>query len=467
MERKPIIGLETHVQLDTVSKLFCACSTNAAEPNSSTCPVCLGMPGSKPVLNRKAVEFALRIAVALNCIINSQFFFSRKTYFYPDMAKNYQITQYEVPVGVNGFVQLKSGKKIRIRRIHLEEDPAALVHDAGISASRHSLVDYNRSGIPLVEIVSEPDIGNPNEARDFLDQLVLILGYLGVFRLGVNAMKVDCNVSLQGHERVEVKNITGTRAAEKALGYEIKRQSSVIADGGKIARETRGFDEQTLSTKSLRLKEQEEDYGYIFDADLAMVELSEKEIAEIKTGLPELHWQRAKRFVEEYGIDAYTAEVLASAFSLSNLFLELAKRVQPKLAAAFLTREVSAILNRDNLFLEELKLEPEAITELLKLLEQQKITEKNAKEAMIAYVHKKILPIDFIAREGLLKDLDSEETYKIIERVLGENQGAVSDYRQGAQKAMNFLVGIVMRETSGKADPKTVQRMIEERLKGE
>ena len=220
-----MIGLECHVQLATESKLFCHCPTAAEQPNSACCPICLGHPGSKPTLNAKALEYSIKVALALNCQINNEFFFSRKTYFYPDMSKNFQITQYEIPIGVNGVLTLSSGKKVRIRRVHLEEDPAALVHEAGMHASDYCLVDYNRSGIPLVEVVTEPDLTSPQEARDFLDQLTTVLSYLRVYSLSTGTLKADCNASVYGNSRVEVKNVTGKKGVEKALGFEIGRAS--------------------------------------------------------------------------------------------------------------------------------------------------------------------------------------------------------------------------------------------------
>ena len=261
---KPIIGLEVHVQLSTESKLFCGCNSHASEqPNSAVCQVCLGMPGSKPVLNKKAVDNALKIALALNCDINSEFFFSRKTYFYPDMSKNFQITQYEIPLGKNGFIVLKSGKKIRIRRVHLEEDPASLVHEGGLGQATATLIDYNRSGCPLVEIVTEPDISSPEEARQLLDHLLAILNYLNVFVLGKDILKVDSNVSIEGSERVEVKNVTGFRSVEKALAFEITRQLSVLAKGEKVKRHTMAFDEETQTKFKQEMKKYKLDSFYI------------------------------------------------------------------------------------------------------------------------------------------------------------------------------------------------------------
>lgn len=461
----PVMGLEVHVQLDTQSKLFCGCSTAEAEPNSHCCETCLGMPGSKPVLNRKAVDFALKLCLALGCRVNNEFFFSRKTYFYPDLAKDYQITQFEIPVGENGSVKLPSGKTIRIRRIHLEEDPAALVHEGGIHGSAYSLIDYNRSGIPLCEIVTEPDFGKPEETREFLDELLKMLEYLEVFEQGKNTLKVDSNASIEGSERVEVKNISGFRFVEKALEFEIARQRKVLSAGKKVERETRSFDEKGLVTKRLRLKETEDDYGYIFDSDLVKTVVLEAELHEIKKGLPELHSNKAGRFGREFGLDDYTAKVLSSDATLGRLFEETAKGVEPKLAASFLTRELLAIANRSGLDLKRLNLEPAKIAGLLRLLEQGKVSEKNAKEAMIAYVNEKAEPLDFLKKNDLLKDAGSGDVDAAIARVVAANPAAAADYKNGGEKALNFLVGLAMRELRGKADAKQLGEKFAKLLK--
>ncbi|MFH1256865.1 MAG: Asp-tRNA(Asn)/Glu-tRNA(Gln) amidotransferase subunit GatB [Candidatus Diapherotrites archaeon] len=464
-EGKAVIGLECHVQLHTASKLFCGCTTKATEPNSATCEICLGMPGSKPSLNEKALEFGLRVALALNCEINREFFFSRKTYFYPDLAKNFQITQFEIPLAKNGFVKLRSGKTVVIRRVHLEEDPAALVHEGGMASANYSLVDYNRSGIPLVEIVTEPVIDSPAEAREFLDELLNILNYLGVFVQGEDTLKVDSNISIKGSERVEVKNISGFQAVEKALLFEIERQRKALGKGGKVEREVRSFDEATGSTRSLRKKEFEEDYGYIFEPDLPSIELSEKQISDVKNALPELPQEKAQRLEKQFGLPAYDAKVLSSDISLAGLFDETAKTIDPKLSAKFLTRELLAILNHGNLSLSQLRLEANEITALLELLEKGMVSEKNAKEAMIKYVNEKIPPKEFLQKNNLLKDMKSDETAAIVEKVLNENPQAVEDLKKGETKALNFLVGLVMRQTKGKAEAREVQRMIEEMMK--
>jgi len=463
-EQKVVIGLECHVQLDTESKLFCSCPTTAEQPNSSCCEICLGMPGSKPVLNKKALDYALAVSLALNCHVNSEFFFSRKTYFYPDMSKNFQITQYEIPVGVNGFLTLSSGKKIRIRRVHLEEDPAALVHEGSMAMSRQTLVDYNRSGIPLVEIVTEPDLDSPQEARDFLDQISTVLQYLKVFDAQQGTLKVDSNISLQGSERVEVKNITGKKGVEKALVFEAVRQKGMIAKGEQIVRETRSFNEGTNTTKSMRTKETEDDYGYIFEPDLTAFELGRKYLEGIKSGLPELHDAKAKRFMEQYGLEEYSARVIAANHLLGEMFEEVAKQVDASLSAKFLSRELLGILNYNRISFDDANVEAAEIAQLLKMVANNEVSEKNAKEALIKYVLEKVSPSEYIESQGLKKDIDEQGLTEAVEKVLGENAKAVTDLKAGEKKALHFLVGKVMQLTKGKAEAREVQKMIEKNL---
>ncbi|MBN1941632.1 MAG: Asp-tRNA(Asn)/Glu-tRNA(Gln) amidotransferase subunit GatB [Candidatus Diapherotrites archaeon] len=464
MSSQIIIGLECHVQLNTDSKLFCSCTTKyGGEPNSACCPVCLGMPGSKPVLNKKALDYALKVALALNCRINEKFFFSRKTYFYPDMSKNFQITQYEIPVGEKGFVQLQSGKKIGIARIHLEEDPAALVHESGMHSSNYCLVDYNRSGIPLIEVVTEPDIASPQEAREFLDQLTTILCYLDVFDFEAGTLKADCNLSIKGNERVEIKNVTGKRNVEKALDFEAKRQAEAISTGKAIVRETRAFDEAKQITRSLRKKETEADYGYVFDADLTAFEISENELEKIREELPELHTDKAKRLVQEFGITEYDAKVISSDKFLSELFEEFAKNVSPK-TATFAVSGISSIAHYENKEVEEIadKIKVPELTALSRLLESGKINEKIFKEAAIAHVTLGKNPVEFVKKNNLFKDLDESNLKASVEKVVAANKSAFDDYKSGNEKALNFIVGLVMRETKGKADARAVKKLLEE-----
>ncbi|MFH1392024.1 MAG: Asp-tRNA(Asn)/Glu-tRNA(Gln) amidotransferase subunit GatB [Candidatus Diapherotrites archaeon] len=430
-------------------------------PNTRTCEICLGMPGSKPVLNKKAVDYALMVAMALGCKINKEFFFSRKTYFYPDLAKDYQITQYEVPVGEKGVLEV-DGKKIRITRVHLEEDPASLIHESGTKQSNYSLIDYNRSGIPLVEIVTEPDLESPEQARHFLDKMLTILNYLGVYTHGESVLKADCNLSIKGSERVEVKNVTGFKAVELALKAEEQRQREMIESKEKIVRETRGFDAETNSTYSMRKKETEEDYGYIADPDLPKVELNDEWLEEIKKSMPELAGEKAKRFVKKFGLKEYDAKVIASDKTLSELF-EKAAKVDPQLAVRFISRELMGILNYNKLKIENTKVSAEGVIGLIKLVKEGKVSDKNAKESLIKYVIDGIEPKEFLEKNNLLIDSSSGDVEKIVKEVVVENKTVFEEYKAGNSKSLNFLIGQVMRKMKGKADARQVQKILEEK----
>lgn len=461
MTPKPVIGLEIHVQLHTQSKLFCGCTTRGKEPNSATCPICLGHPGAKPVLNKTALDFALKIALALNCTINESVSFSRKTYFYPDLSKNFQITQYELPLGENGFLELESGKKIHITRVHLEEDPAALIHE-----TNYCLVDYNRCGIPLAEIVTEPDLSSPQEAREFMNKLLNLLNYLEVFMLGDDVLKADCNISLHGFERVEVKNVSGFKNIEKALEYEIERQHRLLLNDEKIVRETRGFSEERNTTYALRTKETEEDYGYIFEPDLTPIAFESRQINELKKTLPELPEQKAKRFQKQFGLSEYDANVLCSHKKIGDLFESIVhQKIAPKLAAVFLTREILGIIHYNKLDVTEVELDAKNLGELLELLEHNRVSEKNAKQAAIEFVLRKTPPKNYLEKNNLLMDTSSSEIEKVVERILNQNTQAVSDFLAGNPKSLNFLIGLAMRELKGKAEPRDIQRLIEEKTK--
>ncbi|MFH1587486.1 MAG: Asp-tRNA(Asn)/Glu-tRNA(Gln) amidotransferase subunit GatB [Candidatus Diapherotrites archaeon] len=458
-----LVGLESHLSLNCATKLLCPCPvvSKEAEPNTSTCPTCLGHPGSKPVLNRKSVDIAIKLALALNCKIEKEIVFSRKTYFYPDMPKNFQITQYEVPLGREGFIELDSGKKIRITRVHLEEDPGALVHEAGIGASNYVLVDYNRAGVPLCEIVTEPDISTKEEAKEYLDKLKAIIDYLDIFDSEKGSIKTDTNVSIEGGERVEIKNVSGVLSGVfVAIDSELRRQQKVIEDGGKVIRETRAFDEATGTTSPLRKKETESDYGYIAEPDLTKIELDPNWIATIKKQLPELPAQKAKRFQKEFKLSDYDAKVISSDLLLSQIFESAAKEVNPSLAAKFLSRELLGILNYNNLNLRALNLDAKEIINLLKLLQGGNVSEKNAKEAMIKYCNEQITPEKFLREGNLLIDLKTGDVEKVVKEVMKKNPQAVEELKQGKDKALNFLIGASMRELKGKANAREIEKII-------
>ncbi len=463
-ETSVIIGLEIHAYLGTESKLFCSCSTSATIPNTSCCPICLGHPGSKPVLNEKAVELATKVGLALNCVINEDFFFSRKTYFYPDMAMNYQITQYEVPIAGKGEVTLPSGKKVRIRRAHIEWDPAALVHPDGMGKSNYVLIDYNRSGLPLIEIVTEPDLSSPAEAREFMNNLENILSYLHVLRPDTT-LKVDCNISINGGLRTEIKNVSGYAAAEKALTYELARQKMEVKAGRVIEQHTRAFNAETNTTVPLRKKETEDDYGYIFDPDLVKVSLTKDYLIKVKAEMPELPEQKAKRLMQQFGFSEYDARVLCGDFNLGKIFDSLIeKKADPTISARILTREVLSVLNHDALSFADVTIKAEDLVGLVELIKSGKVSDKNSKQSIINYISgDKSTPVDYLKKNNLLIS-ESIDLDAIVDKIICANDKAVLDFKSGNEKSLNFLAGLVMRETKGTVSPQKVQEVLKLKL---
>jgi len=466
---KATIGLEIHIQLKTRSKLFCSCSTeiDGLPPNTSVCPICLGYPGSKPKLNRKAVEHGIAIALALESNVMPIIRFSRKNYFYPDLAKNYQITQYEVPLATGGHLTV-GGHSIGITRIHLEEDPAKLIHVGGsIMNSRGTLIDYNRSGLPLVEIVTEPDIESTEEARDFLKKLVLLLDHLGVYDpSGEASLRVDANISIDGGPRVEVKNITGFRNVEKALNYEVVRQRSAANMGLPVLRETRHFDSGTGVTASLRLKEEEEDYGYISEPDLPPVYLGEEWVNRIKASMPELPDQRIKRLVNQYGITRLQSDIIVNSGLDMSVFYEKCCELYPdaKRVANWLVTYLLKSLNYEGVSLKESKVSPETFIELLVMIDEGVISERLAKELIKDYVKTGKSPRALMEENGLAL-LPIEELRLVVHSVVDENPKAVTDYMQGRTKAVEYLIGQVLRRVQARAKAKTVRELVLEALK--
>ncbi len=461
--RSIVIGLEIHAELNTKSKLFCSCpTTGSEEPNTRTCEVCLGHPGSKPVINKKAIEYAIKLALALNCKISPEIRMSRKSYFYPDMAKNYQISQYEVPLGESGKLELKEGKKIGITRVHIEEDPASIVHPAGIQESAYVMVDYNRSGNPLVEIVSEPDMDSPEQARDFMKQLITILSYLEIFDENEGIIKADANISIKesGYIRAEVKNITGFKDIERALFYEVDRQRKEISEGKKIVQETRAWNSNKGITFSLRTKETEEDYGYIIDPDLTLIEISREWVKKIKEEMPELAQDKVSKFISKHKIDKIDAEVLAAEKELAELFERVATEIDPVLAARWLRRELMRVLNYNKKTLKDIELDEKQLKVLLSLVENKKITETTGQKLMEKLVEKKFDVLEYVKKEGLEAVSDIGELEKFCKEAISENKNAVDEFKSGKEKALNFIVGQVMKKTKGKARPKEVNEII-------
>ena len=463
-----IIGLECHVELDTNTKLFCGCPTKGSEePNTRVCETCLGHPGSKPVLNKKAVEYALKLCLALNCKISKELIFSRKSYFYPDMAKNYQISQYEIPLGSNGSLKLRSGKEIGIIRVHMEEDPASLVHPAGMQESAYVLVDYNRSGNPLLEIVTEPELESAAEARDFMKQLITILDYLGIFDINSGIIKADANVSIKesGFVKQEVKNITGFKEIERALNYEIARQKEAVMEGKKIQQETRAWDSEKGITFTLRKKETEEDYGYILDPDLVKTEISKEMVGRIKKEMPELAHDKVKKFVSKHKIKKEDAEIIAAEKALAEMFEKVAEEVDPVLAAKWLRRELVRVLNYNKKELHEVEMDEKHMVQLLKLVEGKKITDNVASTILEKLIEKPFDVKEYVRKEGLEAVSDVWELEKYCKEAVSENAKAVEDYKKGEDKALNFIVGAVMRKSKGKASPKEVNEIIKNLIK--
>ncbi|MBW2995746.1 Asp-tRNA(Asn)/Glu-tRNA(Gln) amidotransferase subunit GatB [Candidatus Woesearchaeota archaeon] len=457
-----VIGLEIHVELATDTKLFCGCATSGTdEPNTRTCEVCLGMPGSKPVLNKKAVEYALRLCLALGCKVSPELIFSRKSYFYPDMAKNYQISQYEIPLGTNGKLGLGSGKTIGITRVHMEEDPAALLHPAGMEKSSFVLVDYNRSGDPLVEVVTEPDLESPEEAREFMKQLIKILNYLDIFDINRCVIKADANVSIKDtkYTRVEIKNITGFKEIERALKYEVERQKQ---EAKTVVQETRAWDADVGITRAMRKKEVEEEYGYIIEPDLVKTEISQEWIDEIQKEMPELAQEKSIRYAKEFKISEEDAKVIAAERSLAELFEKVAEEVDPVLAARWLRRELMRVLHFNNRALKDIIIDERHLIELLQMVEKKEITDAVAKKILEELIQKPFSPKDYVSKMGVKKIGDVEQIKKFCEEAIKDNPQAVEDYKKGEKKALQFLIGHVMRKTKGQADPAVINKLMKE-----
>ena len=463
---KTIVGLEIHVQLATATKLFCGCSTDYRDdgPNTHCCPICLGLPGSLPRLNRKAVEYGLLVAKALDMRVLEESDFARKNYFYPDLAKAYQITQSDRPLAVEGTVEIEDDegheKIVRITRVHLEEDPGRLVHVAG--ASKYSLVDYNRSGIPLLEIVTEPDMRSPQEARRFLNKLRTILEYLGVFdgeREG--ALRVDANISIEGSARVEVKNISSYKGVEKALTFEATRQRNLLRRGQTVARETRHFMEGRGITTSARGKEEAHDYRYFPDPDLGPIRVADRVAA---IDLPELPTARKNRFMAQYGISLNHARTLTGDPRLAD-FYEYVAPADPILAATWAADILLGELNYRDMSIAAVP--ADRIRELLALLRAETITDAAGVQVLREMLDACAAgrpcekPTDIVKREGLAR-ATGDDFVAIVQAVIASNPQAVEDYRAGKKGALNFIVGQVMKETRGRADPRELGRIVSE-----
>jgi len=474
MEYTAVIGLEAHVHLNTRSKAFCGCSTQfGSEPNSQVCPVCLGFPGSLPVLNRTALEYAITVAVALNCRVQEFTKFDRKHYYYPDLPKNYQISQYDLPVALEGFLDIQVDgkvKRIRIRRAHLEEDAGKLIHRQDIS-----LVDFNRAGVPLLEIVSEPDINSPQEAYAYLTFLKSIIEYLGVSDCDMEkgSLRCDANISLieKGQSglgtKSELKNMNSFKAVKDALSFEIERQSELLSGGGVITQETRLWDAKGLRTISMRSKEEAKDYRYFPDPDLSPFTISQDTISRIKQSLPELPREKQKRLADQYGLSDYDAELITSSRQLADYFEECLKGyANAKAVFNWLSGPVLSELNSRGVSISGLNISPEQMVELVKFFQEGKITNLVAKDVLGQMIQSGKAAADIIEQNGLAQISDAGSLKKIIDQVLEENTKSVGDYKAGKSNALMFLLGQVMKKSQGKANPKTVADMLKTRLGG-
>lgn len=470
MEFESVIGLEVHAQLKTKSKIFCSCSTSfGEEPNVNTCPVCTGMPGVLPVLNKKVVEYALKMGLAVNCKINTYSLFARKNYFYPDLPKGYQISQYELPIAEKGYLVIqtsKGEKNIGITRIHMEEDAGKSIHGSGEGLS---FVDLNRTGVPLLEIVSEPDIRSPEEAVAYLKSLRSILMYLDICdgNMEEGSFRCDANVSIRPKgetkfgTRTEIKNMNSFRHVQKALEYEIERQIDLLLDGQEVVQETRLYDPQKGITKSMRSKEEAHDYRYFPDPDLVPLIIEEKWLEEIRSSLPELPYSRFQRFQKEYRLSEDEAMTLTSEKELADFFEEcLSLGTEPKKACNWILSELLRLLNEKKIRLSQSKFTPQTLAKLIALIDKGIISGKIAKNIFEPLFDTGVDPEKYVKEKGLIQISDSSELEAIVEEVLSKFPKEVERFKGGEKKLLGFFVGQVMRATQGKANPQLVNSLL-------
>ena len=474
MEYEAVIGLEVHLHLKTKTKAFCGCSTEfGREPNSEACPVCLGFPGSLPVLNKVALDYAVKVGIALDCTVQEFTKFDRKHYYYPDLPKNYQISQYDLPLSKDGFldIYLESGvKRIRIKRAHLEEDAGKLIHrDAS------SLVDFNRAGVPLLEIVSEPDINSPQEAYEYLTSLKSILEYLDVSDCDMEkgSLRCDANISIRKKGasglgvKTELKNMNSFKAVRDALAFEIGRQTEVLAAGGKITQDTRLWDVKELKTVSMRTKEEAKDYRYFPEPDLPPFIIAKEKIEKIKKAIPELPRQKMLRLIKDYGISEYVARILVFSRRDADYAEECLKAYQDKDKKAVGNWFIGPLLseaNSRNCAISDLGVSPRDLLELINFVESQAISNLSAKSVLTQMIDTGKSPSAVIKEKSLIQISDAISLNSVVEEVIKENPRSVNDYKAGKESAMMFLVGQAMKKSQGKANPKAVQDILKRRL---
>ena len=478
MKYEAVIGLEIHSELKTRTKIFCGCATKfGADQNTHTCPVCLGLPGVLPVVNKKVVEFAIKAGLATNCTINTYSKFDRKNYYYPDLPKNFQTSQYDLPIAEHGFVDIivdGNKKRIRLTRIHMEEDAGKLVHSgATIKDSDSSNVDYNRTGVPLIEIVSEPDMRSAAEARAYMEKIKSILEYIDVSncRMEEGNLRADINVSLRpvGEEklgtRTEMKNINSFKSLEDAINYEIERQAEVLDDGGKIVQETRTWDPVRGITLSMRSKEEAHDYRYMPEPDLPPIVTTPEEIESFRKSLPELPDAKKDRLMEKFGLSEYDANILTSTRAMADYFdrvVELGS--DPKTAANWIMGDLSKNLNAENLTIDQSPVEAERLAKMISLVANGTISGKIAKSLFVEMWKSKDDPEKIVKDKGMVQITDTSAIEKIIDEVIEKNPKPVEEFKAGKKKAIGALVGQVMKLSKGKANPQIVNKLLEEKL---
>ena len=476
MKYETVIGLEVHVELKTETKLFCNCSTKfGSKQNNNVCAVCLGYPGTLPIVNEKVVELATRAGLALNCSIPNFNKFDRKQYYYPDIPKNFQTSQFDFPIAVGGHLEIEvngTKKIIRITRAHIEEDAGKLIHSSD-SFSKYALVDYNRGGVPLIEIVSEPDLSSADEVKAYLEKLKAILEYIGASdcKMEEGSLRCDVNISLKPvgatelGTRAELKNMNSFRSVQKGIEYEITRQTAILDEGGKIIQETRGWDEEKGITLGLRNKEQAHDYRYFPEPDLPPIILDQEWIDNIKNNLPELPDAKKARFINELGLSEYDASVIITNKDFADYYDEVVnENTSPKLAANWVMGDLTKNLNAENIDITECKIKPAQLANLIKLIDKGTISGKIAKTVFDEMFETGKDPESIVKEKGLVQISDESSIVSIIEEVIAENPKSVEDFKSGKAQAIGFLVGQVMRKTKGQANPEIVNKLLKEKL---
>ena len=478
MKYEAVIGLEVHTELQTKTKIFCSCRTSfGADPNTNVCPVCLGLPGVLPVLNKKVLEYAVRAGLALNCEISRFSKFDRKNYYYPDLPKNFQTSQFDLPICEHGYLDVEvegEKRRIRITRAHMEEDAGKLVHHGtSITDSDYSLVDYNRTGTPLLEIVSEPDMRSAKEAVAYMEKMRAILQYVGISdcRMEEGSLRCDANVSIRpvGQKelgtKTEIKNINSFKGVERAIEYEAMRQAELLEDGGKVVQETRTWDEKEGVTKSMRTKEEANDYRYFPEPDLVPFTVSDEYIENIRKSLPELPDARKERYMKEFGLSSEDAVFMTNDKATADYFeAAVDAGADPKACVNWLMGEFASQLSTDGIEIAKAPVSAENLAALLKLISKGTISGKIAKKVFATMWKEGGNPEEIVKAQGLVQISDTAELSKLVDEVIGKNPKAVEDFKAGKKKAVGALVGQIMKATKGKANPRVINELLNKKL---